>query len=122
MSNKERLSALIGDIYDAALDPAQRLEVLDKIANFTGGQSGGLLLQHSLGISEKLYCYIGTDPQVLQAYSECYPDFDSTVAQRSILPNGSSALPISCHTTNFVAVAFIASGRGRTAGPTSPAR
>jgi PAS domain-containing protein len=83
MSNKD-LSALIGDIYDAALDPAQRLEVLDKIANFTGGQSGGLLLQHSLGISEKLYCYIGTDPQVLQAYSECYPDFDSTVAQRSI--------------------------------------
>ena len=84
MSNNEHLSALIGEIYDAALDPAQRLEVLDKIANFTGGQSGGLLLQHSLGMSEKLYCYIGTAPQVLQAYSECYPDFDSTAAQRSI--------------------------------------
>jgi len=83
MNHKERLSALIGEIYDAALDPTQRLEVLDKIAAFTGGQLGGLLLKHSPGRSEKLYCYIGTDRQALQAYSECYPNFDTATAQRS---------------------------------------
>ena len=82
MNHKERLSALIGEIYDAALDPTQRLEVLDKIAAFTGGQLGGLLLKHSPGRSEKLYCYIGTDRQALQAYSECYPNFDTATAQR----------------------------------------
>jgi hypothetical protein len=34
MNDKEQFSALIGDIYDAALDPAQRIDVLEKIARF----------------------------------------------------------------------------------------
>ncbi len=73
MNDREQLLALIGDIYDAALDPAQRTDVLDKIANFTGGHSGGLLSKHSLSKSESLYCYIGADPESLRAYSESYP-------------------------------------------------
>lgn len=36
MNEGERLSALIGDIYDGALNPAQRTDVLDKVASFTG--------------------------------------------------------------------------------------
>ena len=70
MSDSEQLSELIGDIYDAALDPAQRTDVLDRLANFTGGQSGGLLLKHSVSRSENLYCYIGSDPEGLQAHSQ----------------------------------------------------
>ena len=39
MKTQEQLSALISVIYDAALDPADRSDVLDKIAAFTGGDS-----------------------------------------------------------------------------------
>ena len=59
MNINEQLSVLIGDIYDAVLDPTQRVDVLDKIAAFTGGHSGGLLSKHSMSKSENLYCYIG---------------------------------------------------------------
>jgi DNA-binding CsgD family transcriptional regulator/PAS domain-containing protein len=78
MNINEQLSALIGDIYDAVLDPAQRIDVLDKIANFAGGRSGGLLSKHCLSKSENYYCYIGADPESLQAYSESYPKLDPT--------------------------------------------
>src|SRR5882757_5626424 len=78
MNEREQLSALIGDIYDAALDPAQRTDVLEKVASFTGGHSGGLLSKHSLSRSENLYCYIGADPNSLQVYSESYPRLDPT--------------------------------------------
>src|SRR5881275_808878 len=70
MKDKEQLSSLISGIYDAALEPAQRIEVLDRIAQFTGGQSSGLLVKHSLTASESLYCYLGAEPESLQAYSE----------------------------------------------------
>ena len=83
MNDREQLSALIGDIYDAVLDPAQRVDVIEKIASFSGGHSGGLLSKHSLGYSEHLYCYIGADPESLQAYSESYPKLDPTAATHS---------------------------------------
>ncbi|MGZ3309485.1 MAG: helix-turn-helix transcriptional regulator [Xanthobacteraceae bacterium] len=83
MNDREQLSALIGDIYDAVLDPEQRIDVIEKIASFSGGHSGGLLSKHSLGYSEHLYCYIGADPESLQAYSESYPKLDPTAATHS---------------------------------------
>jgi DNA-binding CsgD family transcriptional regulator/PAS domain-containing protein len=83
MDDRERLSTLIGDIYDAVLDPTQRIVVVDKIARFAGGHSGGLLSKHSLSKSENLYCYIGADPESLRAYSESYPKLDPTANVRS---------------------------------------
>jgi DNA-binding CsgD family transcriptional regulator len=83
MDDNEQLAALIGDIYDAALDPSQRTDVLEKIASFAGGRSGGLLSRHSLGRSENLYCYIGADPESLRAYSESYPKLDPTADSHS---------------------------------------
>jgi DNA-binding CsgD family transcriptional regulator/PAS domain-containing protein len=84
MDDREQLSALIGDIYDAVFDPDHRTEVLDKIADFTGGHSSGLLSKHAPSKSESLYCYIGHDPESLQAYSECYPKLDSTADPQSV--------------------------------------
>ena len=83
MNDNEQLAELIGDIYDAALDPAQRTDVLEKIASFTGGHSGGLLSRRSLNRSENLYCYIGADPESLRAYSESYPKLDPTAGSPS---------------------------------------
>jgi DNA-binding CsgD family transcriptional regulator len=78
MNVREQLPDLIGDIYDAVLDPTQRIDVIGKIASFTGGHSAGLLSKHCLSNSENLYCYIGADPESLQAYSESYPKLDPT--------------------------------------------
>jgi DNA-binding CsgD family transcriptional regulator/PAS domain-containing protein len=78
MTDKEQLSTLISGIYDAALEPAQRSDVLDRIARFTGGHSSGLLVKHSLTNSDSLYCYLGDDPESLQAYSEEYPELEPT--------------------------------------------
>jgi DNA-binding CsgD family transcriptional regulator len=78
MNINEQLSVLIGDIYDAVLDSTQRVDVLDRIATFTGGHSGGLLSKHSMSKSENLYCYIGADPGSLRVYSESYPKLDPT--------------------------------------------
>src|SRR3954449_6008218 len=76
MKDKEQLSTLISGIYDAAIEPAQRSDVLDRIARFTGGHSSGLLVKHSLTNSDSLYCYLGDDPESLQAYSEEYPELE----------------------------------------------
>ena len=96
MDDREQLSALIGDIYDAVFDPDQRTGVLDRIADFAGGDSGGLLSKHALGSSlgsslgralgkaEHLYCYIGNDSESLRAYSESYPKLDSTADPLSV--------------------------------------
>jgi DNA-binding CsgD family transcriptional regulator/PAS domain-containing protein len=78
MNVREQLSALIADIYDAALEPAQRTDVIEKIASFAGGHSAGLFSKHSLSSSEILSCYIGADPESLQVYSESYPKLDPT--------------------------------------------
>jgi DNA-binding CsgD family transcriptional regulator len=78
MNDSKQLPALIGEIYDAVIDPAQRNDVLDKIASFAGGHSGGLLSKHFLSKSEVLYCYVGADPNSLQVYSESYPKLDPT--------------------------------------------
>jgi DNA-binding CsgD family transcriptional regulator/PAS domain-containing protein len=78
MTDKEQLSTLISGIYDAALEPAQRSDVLDRIARFTGGHSSGLLVKHSLTNSDSLYCYLGEDQESLQAYSEEFPELEPT--------------------------------------------
>lgn len=84
MDDREQLSALIGDIYDAVFDPTKRANVLDRIAEFAGGHSGGLLSRHALGKAENLYCYIGNEPESLQAYSESYPKLNTAADPLSV--------------------------------------
>lgn len=84
MDDKEQLLTLIGDIYDAVFNPDLRTDVLDRIAGFSGGQSGSLLSKHALNKSENLYCYIGHDPETARAYSESYPKLDSTADPQSV--------------------------------------
>src|SRR3954471_16698267 len=79
MKHREQLSALISVIYDGALEPARRTDVLERIAQFTGGHSSGLLVKHSPATSDNLYCYIGAHRESLQAYSEDYAELDATL-------------------------------------------
>lgn len=84
MDDSAQLSALIADIYDAVFDPALRTGALDKIADFAGGHSAGLLSKHALARGESLYCCIGHDPESLRAYSESYPELNSVADPLSI--------------------------------------
>jgi DNA-binding CsgD family transcriptional regulator/PAS domain-containing protein len=76
MKQREQLSAIISVIYDGALEPARRVDVLDRIAAFTGGHSSGLLVKHSQTGSDHPHCYIGAHRESLQAYSEDYAELE----------------------------------------------
>ena len=49
VDQSELLSGLIGDIYDAALDPSLWTDVAGKAAQFVGGLSGTLFSQPVAG-------------------------------------------------------------------------
>jgi DNA-binding CsgD family transcriptional regulator len=66
MSETERLSALIGDIYDVALNPALWPDTLAKIAGFVGGQSAGLFSKDSVNKAANAYYTFGCDSRYLQ--------------------------------------------------------
>jgi DNA-binding CsgD family transcriptional regulator len=80
VNESEQLSALIGDIYQASLDPGLQIEVLEKIAGFAGGRSCGLLSKYSSSKAENVYGYVGTDPDSLQVYAESHPQLDAMVS------------------------------------------
>jgi DNA-binding CsgD family transcriptional regulator len=66
MDEAERLSALIGDVYDAALDSALWPDTLAKIAGFVGGQSAGLFSKDSVNKAANAYYTFGCDPRYLK--------------------------------------------------------
>lgn len=66
------LSAVIGDIYDAAVDPGLWNQALGSICAFVGGSSAALLWHDSaLTRSEALHLY-NVDPHYLRLYFEKY--------------------------------------------------
>jgi DNA-binding CsgD family transcriptional regulator len=76
MSEAEQLSALIGDIYDAALDRALWVGVLEKTARFVGGPAAGLFWQDAASKSgDAVYGY-GIEPYYQQLYFEKYIKLD----------------------------------------------
>jgi DNA-binding CsgD family transcriptional regulator len=76
MSESQKISNLVGDIYDAALDPAMWIGVLAKIADFAGAQAGGLAIKDSASEVIETHYQFGINPGCMQAYSETYSKFD----------------------------------------------
>jgi DNA-binding CsgD family transcriptional regulator len=72
MAGLEQVSSLIGDIYDAALDPALWPGVLHTTCDFVGGCAASLLSQHSSSLSAQFYYSWGTDPRYTKLYQEKY--------------------------------------------------
>jgi DNA-binding CsgD family transcriptional regulator len=79
MREAERFSSLIGDIYDAALDPTRWVNVLTQAAHFVGGPAAGL---HSTDVANKAatvaYLY-GMDPRYEKLYLDKYIKFDPAI-------------------------------------------
>jgi DNA-binding CsgD family transcriptional regulator len=76
MDEDKKLTGLVDSIYDAALDPGLRIGTLAKIADFVGGEAGGLCSKARQSKSVKAHYVAGVAPRCLQAYSETYAEFD----------------------------------------------
>jgi DNA-binding CsgD family transcriptional regulator/PAS domain-containing protein len=72
----ERLSRLIGDIYDAAIDPSLWSAVLGDVARYIGGSSAALFCKDATTDSGNVYYEFGTDPHYRKLYFEKYVKLD----------------------------------------------
>src|SRR5262245_40369447 len=76
-SDAEGLSALIGDIYDAALDSALWPDVLAKSARFVGGFTAALFFKDAARKSGNLFYETGQiDPHYRKLYFDSYVKLD----------------------------------------------
>ena len=72
-------SALIGDVYDAALDPAHWPAAIDQVARFVGGSAAALYSKDAARRSGEFYYDNNrTDPQSRRLYREQYAQLDPT--------------------------------------------
>lgn len=76
MDEMQRLSILIGDIYDAALDPALWPHVLERSAGFVGGAASALFMKDSVRKTHNTIYSWGYDPDYTRMYIEKYGRFD----------------------------------------------
>ena len=88
MTQAERLSQLIGNIYDAAMEPAHWPRVLVKIYGFIGGCGAGLHIRDAARRTGQIYYQVGTDPRYGQLYFDKYIKFDPGGALLHVLDVG----------------------------------
>lgn len=80
MTQYQKASRLIGDIYDASLDPAMWTVVLEEISEFVGGQAAGLALKDTASSFVEARYQFGLDPEYMRSYSKTYSKFDPLAA------------------------------------------
>jgi len=77
--DEEQLSALIGEIYDAAIEPARWAGVLARTADFVGGASAALYYKDAATKHGNVYYECGrSDPHYKRLYFENYIKIDPT--------------------------------------------
>lgn len=76
MDEAQRLSALIGDIYDAALDPALWPAVLEASAGFVGGAASALFMKDLIRKTHNTIFTWGYDPDFTRVYIDKYVRLD----------------------------------------------
>jgi hypothetical protein len=72
MREAEEVSVLVGEIYDAALDPSLWPGALAKIAEFVNGQTAGLLSKDSVNKLGNVHYNFGVEDRYLKLYRETY--------------------------------------------------
>jgi DNA-binding CsgD family transcriptional regulator len=71
-----KITDLIEDIYDAALEPARWNDVVVGINEFVGGRACGIFSKDSISKSGVTHYYCGTDPHYIQLYSDTHSKLD----------------------------------------------
>jgi DNA-binding CsgD family transcriptional regulator len=72
MRELDTFSALVGDIYDASLDPALWPSALDKACQYIGASAATLSSQETWRRTARFHFSSGADPHYLQLYEEKY--------------------------------------------------
>lgn len=72
MSSDDRLSTLIGEIYDASLDPGLWPAVTEAMCEFVGCRLSGVVCQDALGRSISVYLASSPKPLYRQSFLETY--------------------------------------------------
>ena len=72
MDEADEISRLIGDIYDASLDPALWPVAFEKASRYIGGSAVSLTSQDLVGKKSNLHFSSGHDPDFLRRYLEQY--------------------------------------------------
>jgi DNA-binding CsgD family transcriptional regulator/PAS domain-containing protein len=75
-----QLSALIGDIHDAALDRSRWSEVVGRAGRFVGGRAAAIFSKSAVAGSGDVHYEFGTDPYYRQLYFEKYVRLDPATA------------------------------------------
>jgi DNA-binding CsgD family transcriptional regulator len=76
MREDRKLTDLIGNIYDTALDPASWSKVVARITQFVGGQACGIITKDAVSKHGNTHYYHGVDPHYIQLYADTYAEFD----------------------------------------------
>jgi DNA-binding CsgD family transcriptional regulator len=71
MDTEETLD-LVGEIYDASLDPGLWPEVLDRITEFVGGAASSLVSHDVASRTTQFYYIRGDNPEYTKSYRETY--------------------------------------------------
>src|SRR4051812_12139207 len=80
MAHDKRLSELIGDIYDAAIDPGLWNDVVGRAGFFVGGQVATIFAKSPIAGNGYVYYESGIDPEYRKLYFEKYLKLDPTTA------------------------------------------
>jgi DNA-binding CsgD family transcriptional regulator len=80
MHGTRKLSDLVEEIYDAALEPALWNDVVVGINDFIGSRGCGLVSKDLMSHCGRTLYYHGVDPHYIKLYSESYSRFDPLVS------------------------------------------
>jgi DNA-binding CsgD family transcriptional regulator len=78
VDQEQQLSELIGEIYDAALDPSLWGDVVGKAGRFVGGSAAAIYSKSPTALTGNVYYQSGTDPYYRELYFNQYIKFDPT--------------------------------------------
>jgi hypothetical protein len=78
MDQAKQLSELIGEVYDAALDPSLWSDVVGKAGRFVGGSSAAIYSKSPITGNGNVYYESSTDPYYRQLYFDEYVKIDPT--------------------------------------------
>lgn len=81
-----RFSSLVGEIYDAAVDPAQRSAALEHVAGFVGGSAVTILSCDAARLSIEIHEHHGTDSRFRELYRDRYVELDPLLDRHLDLP------------------------------------
>ena len=80
-----RFSSLLGEIYDAAVEPALRSGALEQVSHYVGGCAATILSRDSARLSIEIHQHFGTESRFRQLYRDRYVELDPLIDRHRTL-------------------------------------